>query len=149
MKTTHAIAALLIAASLFGCTRSSEPGTSITLQATRHNTGQIGSTTLSSWDHQTGFNFFISGVPTGTVLPLRVSTFIYKGSCAQPGEVAFAMNDRVNTERAAIAGWTFSRSAPIAMADLLAGDYSIVVRSAATDGNLDLFCGDIKPAKAQ
>jgi len=55
------------------------------------------------------------------------------------------MNDKVNTERAAVAGWTFSRSAPIALPELLAGQYSIVLRSAPEDGNLDLFCGDIPP----
>jgi hypothetical protein len=30
------------------------------------------------------------------------------------------------------------------MSVLLAGGYSIVLRTTATDGNVDIFCGDIK-----
>lgn len=143
MNPRYPLVALLVSASLFGCTTSSEHGISIPLAATRHNVGQIANTTLANWDQKTGFDFFISGVPTGTSLPLRIYTFIHKGSCQQPGPVAYAMNDKVNTERAAVAGWTFSRSAAIALPELLAGQYSIVLRSAPEDGNLDLFCGDI------
>ena len=143
MNPRYPLVALLVSASLFGCTTSSEHGISIPLAATRHNVGQIANTTLANWDQNTGFDFFISGVHTGTSLPLRIYTFIHKGSCQQPGPVAYAMNDKVNTERAVVAGWTFSRSAPIALPELLAGQYSIVLRSAPEDGNLDLFCGDI------
>jgi len=54
------------------------------------------------------------------------------------------MNDHVTTERQAIRGWAFSRSAPVALPVLLAGEYSIVVRSAPDSGNIDIFCGDIR-----
>ena len=104
---------------------------------------------MSDWGKQTGLSFFISGVPTGAVLPLRLYSFINKGSCAKPGPVAYAMNDKVNTERQAVRGWAFSRSAPVELSVLLAGEYSIVVRTAATDGNVDIFCGDIKQGVAQ
>ncbi|PWK39621.1 hypothetical protein LOY55_18630 [Pseudomonas sp. B21-040] len=148
MKLAHALTALLIAATLFGCTTSSKPVVSVSLVATRQNTGQIGNVTLADWDNKTGLSFFISGVPSGGTLPLRLYTFIYKGSCQHPGAVAYAMNDQVNTERQPIRGWTLSRSAPVALSVLLAGEYSIVVRTAATDGNVDIFCGDIKHAGA-
>lgn len=145
MTFRDSVAALLVTASLFGCSTTSEHGVTMPLTATRHNAGQIASTTLTSWDKQiTGFSFFISGVPTGSSLPLRVYTFIYKGSCQQPGPVAYEMNDQVTTERVATSGWTFERSAPVAMSILLSGGYSIVVRSVPEDGNADLFCGDIK-----
>jgi hypothetical protein len=144
MKLRNSLATLMVIASLFGCTTSADHGVSIPLVATRHNTGQIGNVTLASWDKQTGFSFFISGVPSGASLPLRLYTFIYKGSCQQPGPVAYAMNDHVNTERQAIRGWAFSRSAPVAMQALLSGGYSVVVRSAPDSGNVDIFCGDIK-----
>ena len=144
MKRRHSLAALLVTASLFGCTTSSNHGVSITLVATRQNTGQIGNVTLSEWDQQTGLSFFISGVPSGAALPLRLYSFINKGSCQQPGPVAYAMNDKVNTERQPIRGWSFSRSVPVALPVLLSGDYHIVVRTAATDGNVDIFCGNIK-----
>jgi hypothetical protein len=58
--------------------------------------------------------------------------------------VAYAMNDKVTTERQAVSGWSFSRSAPVALSTLLAGEYSIVVRMAPDSGNVDIFCGDIK-----
>jgi len=141
MKFRHSLAVL-------GCTTSHNQSTSVTLVATRQNTGQIGNVALSDWGKQTGLSFFISGVPSGAVLPLRLYSFINKGSCQQPGPVAYAMNDTVNTERQAIRGWTFSRSAPVPLPTLLAGEYSILVRTAATDGNVDIFCGDIKPPAA-
>jgi hypothetical protein len=57
------------------------------------------------------------------------------------------MNDKVNTEpNAGTGGWTFYRSAPIKMPDLLSGKYSIVVRTSPEDGNADIFCGDVAHA---
>ncbi|MNY29118.1 hypothetical protein D3C86_1631410 [compost metagenome] len=57
------------------------------------------------------------------------------------------MNDKVNTESdAGTRGWTFYRSAPVAMQELLSGKYALVVRTAPEDGNLDIFCGDIAQA---
>ena len=144
MKRRNSLAALMVTASLFGCTTSSTPGVSVPLVATQQNTGQIGNVTLADWGKETGFSFFISGAPSGSSLPLRLYTFINKGSCQQPGPVAYAMNDRVTTERQPIRGWAFSRSAPVAMPVLLSGEYSIVVRSAPDSGNVDIFCGDIK-----
>ncbi|CAI8713860.1 MULTISPECIES: hypothetical protein [Pseudomonas] len=147
MKPSTALPALLIMASLFGCSSSSNHSMNLPLAATHNNPGQIASTTLTSVGNQTNFDFDITGVPTGTLLPPRLYTFIHKGSCQQPGAVAFAMNDKVNTKSTAgTNGWTFYRSAPIAMKDLLAGTYSIVVRTAPEDGNSDIFCGDIAQA---
>ncbi|MBS4078242.1 hypothetical protein [Pseudomonas rustica] len=144
MKFSHSLTALLVVASLFGCASSSKPGANVTLTATRQNSGQIGNVTLADWGKETGFSFFISGAPNGASLPLRLYTFVNKGSCAQPGPVAYAMNDKVNTERQPVRGWAFSRSAPVPLSTLLAGEYYVVVRTAATDGNVDIFCGDIR-----
>ena len=110
MKLRHSLVALMVFASLFGCATSSNQSVSVTLVATRQNTGQIGNVALSAWDQKTGLSFFISGVPSGAALPLRLYSFINKGSCEKPGPVAYAMNDTVNTERQPIRGWTFSRS---------------------------------------
>ncbi|MFJ5282290.1 hypothetical protein ACIP66_00295 [Pseudomonas sp. NPDC088429] len=144
MKFSHSLTALLVVASLFGCASESKPGANVTLTATRQNSGQIGNVTLADWGKETGFSFFISGAPNGASLPLRLYTFVNKGSCAQPGPVAYAMNDKVNTERQPVRGWAFSRSAPVPLSTLLAGEYYVVVRTAATDGNVDIFCGDIR-----
>ncbi|WP_053120760.1 hypothetical protein [Pseudomonas sp. P1.31] len=144
MKFSHSLTALLVVASLFGCASESKPGANVTLTATRQNSGQIGNVTLADWGKDTGFSFFISGAPNGASLPLRLYTFVNNGSCAQPGPVAYAMNDKVNTERQPVRGWAFSRSAPVPLSTLLAGEYYVVVRTAANDGNVDIFCGDIR-----
>ena len=139
MKLKNSLA-LLITVTLVGCTTPAQKGVSVPLQATRHNTGQIGNVTLANWGKKTGFNFIISGVPDGASLPLRLYTFI------KPGPVAYEMNDQVGTERQAIRGWVFSRSAPVELPVLLASEHSVVVRTAPDSGNLDIFCGDIKRA---
>jgi hypothetical protein len=144
MKLRNSLAALLVSATLFGCSTSSKQEASVTLVPTRQNTGQIGNVVLSDWGKETGLSFFISGAPTGASLPLRLYSFINKGTCAHPGPIAYAMNDKVNTEPQPIRGWTFSRSAPVTLSALLSSEHSIVVRTAATDGNVDIFCGDIK-----
>ena len=147
MKLKNSLAALMVTVSLFGCTTSSNQSVNVTLVATRQNTGQIGNVVLSEWDKQTGLSFFISGAPSGVVLPLRLYSFINKGSCQQPGPVAYALNDKVNTEpNAGTGGWTFYRSAPIKMQDLLAGNYSVLLRTSPEDGNTDIFCGNVAQA---
>lgn len=148
MKRTHLLAALLVATSLYGCTTSPNNVVSVPLTATRQNAGQIGNVSLADWGKQTGFSFFISGVPTGASLPLRLYAFINQGSCQQPGPVAYALNDHVTTERQPVRGWAFSRTAPVALSVLLSGDYSVVVRSAPDSGDVAIFCGDIKQANA-
>ncbi|MCY1243980.1 hypothetical protein D3C76_767970 [compost metagenome] len=147
MNGRNHLAALMVTVSLLGCTTSSSSHVvTVTLVATQQNPGQIANTVLASQGEITGFSFFISGVPSGASLPLRLYSFVNKGSCQQPGPLAYALNDRVNTQRSAIRGWTFSRNAPVALPALLSADYFIVVRSAPSDGNVDIFCGDIKPA---
>lgn len=146
MNVTNQLAVFMVAACICGCTTSSEQVMTVPLLATQRNSGQIANTTLAGRGIQTGFSFIISGVPGGVSLPLRLYTFIYKGSCQQRGPIAFSMNDQVNTERVAVRGWTYSRSAPVAMSELLSGGYSIVVRTAPPDGNVDIFCGDIPQA---
>jgi hypothetical protein len=142
------LAAVLVMASLFGCTSSSNHSMNLPLAATHQNMGQIGNTTLTAVGDQTNFDFYISGVPSGTNLPPRIYTFVNKGSCQQPGAVAYAMNDKVNTERnTGTNGWMFYRSAPIKLPDLLAGKYSVLVRTAPEDGNVNIFCGDVAQAK--
>ena len=148
MNLKISLAALLVTITLFGCATSSTPSVTVTLIATQRNAGQIGNVTLSSYDNKTGLSYFISGAPGGATLPLRLYTFIYKGSCQQPGPVAYAMNEQVNTERQPIRGWTLSRTAPVEMSVLLSGEYAIVVRTAPSDGNFDIFCGDIKQGVA-
>jgi len=147
MKPCLPLSALLITATLFGCSSSSHQSMNLPLAATQRNPGHTATTTLTGEGNQTNFDFYITGVPNGTILPPRIYTFINKGSCQQPGPAAFAMNDKVNTEpNAGSGGWTFYRSAPITLPDLLSGKYSVVVRTSPEDGSADIFCGDIAHA---
>jgi hypothetical protein len=145
MNLKYQLALSILITSTLGCATSSNHVVTLTLDATRQNTGQIANVTLSSQGTQTGFTFFIGGIPNGTTLPLRLYTFINKGSCQQPGAMAYAMNDRVVTERMArTRTWTYSRTANVMMSELFADEYSIVVRTTPADGNIDIFCGNIK-----
>lgn len=147
MNVRNQTAALMATVVIFGCTNSSIQTVTVPLLATPQNLGQIANTTLASQGNQTGFNFVISGVPSGTLRPLNLYTSIHKGTCKQPGPVAYAMNDRINTNRiTSTRGWTYSRNAPVAMSELFSGDYSVVVTTTPADGNVDIFCGDIKQA---
>ena len=144
MRPCKTLLITMIAASLCGCTHSSSQSVNLALTGIHRNAGQIGRVTLTDVNNQTNLNFYITGVPTGTLLPPRVFTFIHKGSCQQPGAVAYALNDQVNTKsNAGTKGWGFYRSAPVPLATLLASPHSIVLRSAPSDGDADIFCGDI------
>ena len=146
MKSGTQTAALLAAAIIVGCTNSSSQTVTVPLNATPRNGGQIANATLAVQGNETAFSFVVSGVPSGTLRPLNLYTSINKGSCERPGSVAYAMNDRINTNRiSATRGWTYSRSAPVALSELLSGGYYLVVRTTPADGNVDIFCGDIKP----
>ncbi|MGF6395587.1 hypothetical protein [Pseudomonas plecoglossicida] len=145
MNVKHELPIVLVLASTLGCATSANHVATLDLEATRQNAGQIANVTLSSQGTQTGFTFFIGGVPNGTTLPLRLYTFINNGSCQQPGPMAYALNDRVDTERMArVRPWRYSRTANVTMSELYAHAYSIVVRTASADGNVDIFCGNIK-----
>ena len=147
MKLCRPVSALLITASLFGCSSSSHQSTNLPLAATHRNPGHTATTSLTGEGNQTNFDFYVTGVPNGTILPPRLYTFINKGSCQQPGPVAYAMNTKVNTEpNAGTGGWTFYRSAPIALSELLSGKYAVVVRTSPEDGSADIFCGDVAQA---
>ncbi|QXH74823.1 hypothetical protein KSS92_10090 [Pseudomonas atacamensis] len=144
MNASAPMAALLVTASLIGCSHSTNHSLSVPLAATPKNSGHIANTTLTGVGDQTSLDFYITGVPAGTLLPPRVYTFIYKGSCQKPGAVAYAMNDKVNTKSDAGAnGWSFYRTAPVSISTLRSEQHSIVVRTAPEDGSVDIFCGDI------
>ncbi|PBJ02506.1 hypothetical protein [Pseudomonas sp. ACN5] len=147
MNMRNRSAALMVTVMMFGCTHSSSQTVTIPLLATPRNTGEIANVTLASQGHETAFTFIISGVPSGTLSPLNLYTSIHKGSCKQSGPVAYTMNERINTSRISdTRGWTYSRSAPVALSELFSAGYSVVVTTTPADGNVDIFCGDIKQA---
>lgn len=145
MKSGTRTATLLAAAMIVGCTTSSSQTVTVPLNATPRNGGQIANATLAVQGNETAFSFVVSGVPSGT-LALESLHLYQQRQLRAPGTVAYAMNDRINTNRiSATRGWTYSRSAPVTLAELLSGGYYLVIRTTPADGNVDIFCGDIKP----
>ena len=71
MNLCRTLAVVLITAGLLGCTHSSSQSVNLALQGTGRNAGQVGRVTLTDMGDKTNFNFYITGVPTGTILPPR------------------------------------------------------------------------------
>ncbi len=86
MKLRTSLAALMVAASLFGCTTSSTHGVNVNLVATRQNAGQIGTVTLTDWDKKTGLSFFISGAPMGLPCPCAFTRSSITAPASSPGQ---------------------------------------------------------------
>jgi hypothetical protein len=147
----HAVATsavLLLSLSLTGCASSgggdSDP-VQVKLKATPKNAGRIGQATLSPRGERTDVSIFISGVPFGVTLPVRLYAYLYRGSCAQPGaQPAYDLNQTVLTYHMGSAdGWRLSRSADVALATLRAEPHALLLRTPPSDGGQDIFCGDI------
>jgi hypothetical protein len=79
-------------------------------------------------------------------LPVRLSAFIYPGSCQQPGaQPTYELNDTLLTQhRGSADGWRLSRTAQVPLAILRAAPHALVLRTSASDGGYDIFCGDIR-----
>ena len=63
MNPCPPLAALLIMASLFGCTSSSNHSMNLPLAATHKNPGHTATTTLTGVGNQTNFDFYIYRCP--------------------------------------------------------------------------------------
>jgi hypothetical protein len=125
----------------------------ITLQATGNVAGKVGRAYLMPQDEGTRVLVEVSGVPPQiSSRPVHLYTFIYAGACAKRGDrPAYALVDRVlaqspsSSGMAPLAGpFTVSNTAPLPMEQLRAGNYAIVVKTAPADGDLEIFCGEVK-----
>lgn len=147
MNSTPWLAALLTAGMLSACmTPATNPQVvNIRLNATEHNVGQIAQASLAAQGEATSLSFFIGGVPQWVIRPVRLYTFIYPGRCGHLGpSPAYAMNQTLVTHAVAQRrGWTLAKSVPVALSELRAGGYALVVRTTPADGGVDIFCGDI------
>ena len=87
-------------------------------------------------------------LPGGLQNPQIVAT-IYKGACSDANKSpvhsfnSAASNPNVNAKTASM-GMNFEGMAPVALATLRSGSYSVGVMSGPADGNAQLACGDIK-----
>jgi len=147
MNSTPWLAALLTAGMLSACMTppTNQPVVNIRLNATKQNTGQIAQASLAAQGEVTAMSFFIGGVPQWVTRPVRLYTFVYPGRCGRLGPApAYAMNQTLVTQPVARRrGWRLAKSVPVALDELRAGGYALVVRTTPANGGVDIFCGDI------
>lgn len=153
MSTRQTLELAIAVAATFGCAAVDVPGSDKTftfaLQAARRNAGETGQAAMTSLEDKTALVLTISGVPPWVGRPVRLYTFVYRGSCAHHDEKpAFSLNESTQPYtpgRPAVAGpFTLSKTVPLPMAALRSGGYAVVVRASPVDGGDDLFCGDIR-----
>jgi len=161
-RTLGAAAGCVLAASLSGCASVDNNATprevpvrefaTVVLIATPYNAGRVGAAYLLPRGDRTIVRIEASGVPSTVARPIHLYTFIFEGSCVvHAGKPAFALTETVlasslanPAEIGAFDGaLTIANSAPVSYATLRAKPHAIVVKSAPSDGDQDLFCGDI------
>lgn len=141
-----AVSATLLTFALSGCTsHGGGEHVQMRLTGTAKNAGRIGQATLSPRGELTDVSIFVSGVPFGVTLPVRLFAYVYPGSCAARGEQpSYALNNTVLTEhRGSADGWRLSRIARAPLTKLRAAPHALVLRTAPADGSQDIFCGEI------
>jgi hypothetical protein len=121
----------------------------IALKATSRNAGQVGSALLGGEGDRTPMVLTISGVPPWVSRPVQLLTFVYAGTCAEPAATpAYALNAIVQAQFAGngrpAGPFTMEKTVPLPLAALRAASYAIVVRTTPADGNVDIFCGEIR-----
>ena len=147
------VLALVIALTCKGAAAAAPPGSdgtlTITLQAAPRNAGEVGKAFMTAQGDETAIMLTLTGVPSWVVRPVQLYTFVYAGSCAAHDSTpAYALNDVVQAglfSRGGASGpFTLRKMLPMSMRALRAGAYALVVRTGPADGNVDIFCGDMK-----
>ena len=118
---------------------------SVKLKGSQWNASAIGHATFVPTDKTSRVIINMGGISKIIQRPLRISTYIYPGSCENLGEApAYELNDTRITNTNGGDLWTVTKPIPVALSSLLENDYALVIRSTPPDGNRDLFCGDIR-----
>jgi hypothetical protein len=126
----------------------------ITLAPTSVNAGQIGRATLVAVGDATEIAVWVSGVPPALVSrPVHLYTFLYRGSCANPGaEPAYSLTKHVLAQSPASSAivplsgpFSVTNLAPAPLDAIARGPFALRVLTAPADGNREIFCGDVGP----
>ncbi|MBT8766755.1 hypothetical protein [Metapseudomonas boanensis] len=150
MNAAKCLVLIMAAVGLCGCASPANDAkkeiVSVKLNATPRNAGEIAWATLAPLGDETDISLRVGGVPFYVIRPVHLYTFIYPGTCANPGaSPAYELNRTITTYRLVQGDvWRLSKSAPVPLSTLRSGDYSIVLRTAPADGGYDIFCGDIR-----
>jgi hypothetical protein len=121
----------------------------VVLHAGPRNIGQNGRAWLAARNDATAITYTVTGVPPWMARPVRLYTFVYAGSCAQHSEPpVHALNESVQaglfSRSSAVGPFTLAKTVPQSLDALRSGAFALVVRTSPADGNVDLFCGDLR-----
>jgi hypothetical protein len=139
------LAALAASAGAMTAEDRSDGAFQVKLKASLRNSGEMAWASFAPNGESTAMVLNVSGVPSYFVRPVRLYTYIYRSNCDQPpASPAYELNEVVVPFRRSGSPFTLNKSVPLPSNQLLSGGYSVVVRSSPPDGNIDLFCGDIR-----
>ncbi|MFK0090561.1 hypothetical protein ACIQUS_25140 [Pseudomonas sp. NPDC090755] len=138
------LSALVLVAAVSGCaTAPDHQVVGVPMNATHYNAGRVAHASLVSMGSETQIWIAVSGVPDSTTLPARLYTYLYTGACGGlSGKPAYSMNETVSSDRLG-SGMALVKVAPMSLDSLRSGNYALVVRGSAADGNHDLFCANV------
>ncbi|GGU51965.1 hypothetical protein GCM10009504_05930 [Pseudomonas laurentiana] len=145
MNRIPSLALLVMTSVISGCaTTGDHQVVNVPLNATQYNTGHIASALLASTTgNRTGLTIVVGGVPSSTALPAHIDTYIYSGTCENPGsKPVYEMKQSV-TARSVSSPLRLSTVAPATLSELRSGGYVLVLRAGPMDGSVNLFCGNI------
>lgn len=127
---------------------------SIRLSATKSNVGKIGKAMIYPQGNITAIDVQLSGVPDSITTPVHLSTHIIAGTCASHEDkvgfgYAFAYDLLATAnfspsefEGSSVPMINLKGSIPADFHMLHSSPYSLSVWTSATDGNVEIFCGD-------
>ncbi|MGE8151671.1 hypothetical protein ACQKP5_10535 [Pseudomonas vancouverensis] len=146
MKSVSSLALVVALGWLGGCsTVPDNQVTSVPLQPTSINAGNIARPIMMPNGNDTMFWFAVSGESMGSALPGRLLAYIYQGSCTNLGaKPAYDMNDGPNARFYSGASHQyFWKNAAVSTDTLRAGGFVLVVRESPADGHQAIFCGSL------
>jgi hypothetical protein len=125
----------------------------IPLAPTPQVAGEIGRAFLLPEGEGTRVQIEVSGVPPQvTTRPVHLYSFVYEGACGKLGaKPAYSLLERVIAQSGSGAGaaspggmFAVSNVAPIPLQKLRAGNFAVVVKTSPEDGNIEIYCGNVR-----
>jgi hypothetical protein len=124
----------------------------VVLSATTINAGQTGNASLVAVGDRTEVAVLVSGVPPGlSSRPVHLYTFLYPGTCANPGAApAYSLTRNVLAQApgspaiAPVGGpFTITNEVAAPLSTIARGPFALRIYTSPADGNREIFCGDI------
>ena len=131
---------------------ASEEVVTVDLIASRRNAGETGKAFLLPRGAATQVRIDVSGSAVVVAAPIQLYMFIYEGRCGSPSaQPKYSLTQVVRASSALNPGsmgsgqgpWTLSNPAPAPLAALRGMPHALIVRTSASDANIDLFCGNL------